>query len=162
MGQLVKFLTLEDAEDSNDEGGDWDDEPVDPKNPNPSSKGRGKKRKKPQPGDDHFGFQPPLDKEKGRFLWLCDKNPSKPLTPSARIVAAKETILRWQAEAPDDKIIGRCPVGRRSISAQRRTEKEENEKKRPTDNSFQNVYYSFYTIHCCHQDHGPDSQTGGN
>ncbi|GJD00559.1 SNF2 super family protein [Colletotrichum higginsianum] len=45
------------------------------------------------------------DKKPIRFLQLSDKRPNLPVTPSAKMTALKETVLRWQAEAPDDKII---------------------------------------------------------
>ncbi|KAK1566415.1 LOW QUALITY PROTEIN: SNF2 family domain-containing protein [Colletotrichum navitas] len=60
-------------------------------------------------GFDYTGFQHPEDDKKNkkpiRFLQISDKRPGVPLTPSAKMTALKETILRWQAEAPDDKII---------------------------------------------------------
>jgi hypothetical protein len=42
-----------------------------------------------------------------QFLALADKFPDEPITPSSKLTALKETILRWQLEAPDDKIIGK-------------------------------------------------------
>ncbi|KDN67093.1 putative SNF2 family domain-containing protein [Colletotrichum sublineola] len=60
-------------------------------------------------GFDHTGFQHPEDDKKDkkpiRFLQISDKKPGIPLTPSVKMTALKETVLRWQAEAPDDKII---------------------------------------------------------
>ncbi|KAK1980371.1 SNF2 family domain-containing protein [Colletotrichum cereale] len=60
-------------------------------------------------GFDYTGFQHPEDDKKDkkpiRFLQISDKRPEVPLTPSAKMTALKETVLRWQAEAPDDKII---------------------------------------------------------
>ncbi|KAK2031315.1 hypothetical protein LX32DRAFT_661905 [Colletotrichum zoysiae] len=60
-------------------------------------------------GFDHTGFQHPEDDKKDkkpiRFLQISDRRPNVPLTPSAKMTALKETVLRWQAEAPDDKII---------------------------------------------------------
>ncbi|KAK1543853.1 SNF2 family domain-containing protein [Colletotrichum paranaense] len=45
------------------------------------------------------------DKHAVRFLQVADRNPHLPLTSSAKLTALKETVLRWQAEASDDKII---------------------------------------------------------
>ncbi|TID07556.1 Helicase-like transcription factor CHR28 [Colletotrichum higginsianum] len=60
-------------------------------------------------GFDYTGFQHTEDEKKDkkpiRFLQLSDKRPNLPVTPSAKMTALKETVLRWQAEAPDDKII---------------------------------------------------------
>ncbi|GKT61743.1 SNF2 family domain-containing protein [Colletotrichum tofieldiae] len=60
-------------------------------------------------GFDYTGFQHTEDEKKDkkpiRFLQISDKRPNMPVTPSAKMTALKETVLRWQAEAPDDKII---------------------------------------------------------
>ncbi|KAK2055400.1 SNF2 family domain-containing protein [Colletotrichum caudatum] len=60
-------------------------------------------------GFDYNKFQPTehaaKNKKPNRFLQISDKRPSMPLTPSAKMTALKETVLRWQAEAPEDKII---------------------------------------------------------
>ncbi|KAJ0166073.1 Helicase-like transcription factor CHR28 [Colletotrichum tanaceti] len=60
-------------------------------------------------GFDFNGFQHTEDEKKDkkpiRFLQLSDKRHDLPVTPSAKMTALKETVLRWQAEAPDDKII---------------------------------------------------------
>ncbi|KAK1447269.1 SNF2 family domain-containing protein [Colletotrichum melonis] len=60
-------------------------------------------------GFDYTGFQHTEDdkdeKHAVRFLQVADRHPNLPLTPSAKLTALKETVLRWQAEAPDDKII---------------------------------------------------------
>ncbi|KAF9872347.1 SNF2 family domain-containing protein [Colletotrichum karsti] len=60
-------------------------------------------------GFDHNGFQhqeeDKKDKQPIRFLQISDKKTDIPVTPSAKMTALKETILRWQHEAPDDKII---------------------------------------------------------
>ncbi|GKT45211.1 DNA repair protein rad8 [Colletotrichum spaethianum] len=60
-------------------------------------------------GFDHTGFQHTEDDKRNkkpiRFLQISDKKPNMPVTPSAKMTALKETVLRWQAEAPDDKII---------------------------------------------------------
>ncbi|WDK17116.1 SNF2 family domain-containing protein [Colletotrichum graminicola] len=45
------------------------------------------------------------NKKPSRFLQISDRRPNVPLTPSAKMTALKETVLRWQAEAPEDKII---------------------------------------------------------
>ncbi|KAF4778762.1 SNF2 family domain-containing protein [Colletotrichum scovillei] len=60
-------------------------------------------------GFDCTGFQHTEDdkddKHAVRFLQVADRNPRLPLTSSAKLAALKETVLRWQAEASDDKII---------------------------------------------------------
>ncbi|KAJ0319128.1 hypothetical protein COL5a_010342 [Colletotrichum fioriniae] len=60
-------------------------------------------------GFDCTGFQHTEDdkddKHAVRFLQVADRNPHLPLTSSAKLTALKETVLRWQAEASDDKII---------------------------------------------------------
>ncbi|KAL0930330.1 SNF2 family domain-containing protein [Colletotrichum truncatum] len=65
-------------------------------------------------GFDHNGFQHyeeekkdknGKDKKPIRFLQISDKQTDQPVTPSAKMTALKETVLRWQAEAPDDKIV---------------------------------------------------------
>lgn len=65
-------------------------------------------------GFDYGGFQPYEDDKKGkkplRFLQISDRKYDIPVTPSAKTVALKESILRWQLEAPDDKIISEFTV----------------------------------------------------
>ncbi|WQF85877.1 Putative helicase, Zinc finger, RING-type, Zinc finger, RING/FYVE/PHD-type [Colletotrichum destructivum] len=60
-------------------------------------------------GNDYAKFQPFEDegknKKSNKFLRISDKQPDLPVTSSAKMTALKETVLRWQAEAPDDKII---------------------------------------------------------
>ncbi|KAK1671408.1 P-loop containing nucleoside triphosphate hydrolase protein [Colletotrichum godetiae] len=60
-------------------------------------------------GFDCTGFQHTEDdkddKHAVRFLQVADRYPHLPLTPSAKLTALKETVLTWQAEASDDKII---------------------------------------------------------
>lgn len=73
-----------------------------------------KKEKKRCIGDDFNGFQP----LGGRciFLKLSDRDRhDNALLPSAKTQAIMETIESWQAEAPQDKIIGtlffpQCPT----------------------------------------------------
>ncbi|EXF86451.1 SNF2 family domain-containing protein [Colletotrichum fioriniae PJ7] len=58
-------------------------------------------------GNDYYGYQQTFDSRSmvSHFLDISDSIPDVPVTPSAKMTACKETILRWQAEAPDDKII---------------------------------------------------------
>ncbi|KAI1130815.1 SNF2 family N-terminal domain-containing protein [Nemania abortiva] len=59
----------------------------------------------PKQGLDSFKKHPKLKKKQSEFLRECDQSYPKPVVPSAKTVAVKEAILKWQAEAPDDKII---------------------------------------------------------
>jgi len=59
------------------------------------------------PGSDWRGLQPLGDEESGEFLAECDRNPALAMAPSAKTVMVKDIILKWQREAPDDKIIGK-------------------------------------------------------
>ncbi|KAJ0353669.1 hypothetical protein COL154_012050 [Colletotrichum chrysophilum] len=72
-------------------------------------KRKGRKEKEYMKGFDYGGFQPYEDDKEGkkplRFLQISDRKYDTPVTPSAKTVALKETILRWQLEAPDEKII---------------------------------------------------------
>ncbi|KAH9226792.1 hypothetical protein K456DRAFT_1932703 [Colletotrichum gloeosporioides 23] len=60
-------------------------------------------------GFDQNGFQHYEDDRKAkkpiRFLQISDKTADVPVTPSGKMAALKDTVLRWQAEAPQDKII---------------------------------------------------------
>lgn len=57
-------------------------------------------------GDDVNHFQPQGARKRSLFLEQSDRiHPAVPMTQSAKTIAIKETILRWQHEAPDDKII---------------------------------------------------------
>ncbi|KXH42679.1 SNF2 family domain-containing protein [Colletotrichum nymphaeae SA-01] len=58
-------------------------------------------------GNDYYGYQQTFDNRQmaSHFLEISDSMPDVPVTPSAKMTACKETILRWQAEAPNDKII---------------------------------------------------------
>lgn len=62
-------------------------------------------------GFDQNGFQHYEDDRKAkkpiRFLQISDKTADIPVTPSGKMAALKDTVLRWQAEAPQDKIIGK-------------------------------------------------------
>lgn len=71
----------------------------------------GQKKKRaydPQmPGNDWKGLQPLGDEESAEFLTESDKNDQLAMAPSAKTVMVKDIILKWQKEAPDDKIIGK-------------------------------------------------------
>uniref|UniRef100_L2FFQ8 DNA repair protein rad5 n=1 Tax=Colletotrichum fructicola (strain Nara gc5) TaxID=1213859 RepID=L2FFQ8_COLFN len=99
IGEPVRLQGYE-GEDSD---GDSDVEAHSP------GKRKGRKEKEYMKGFDYGGFQPYEDDKKGkkplRFLQISDRKYDTPVTPSAKTVALKETILRWQLEAPDDKII---------------------------------------------------------
>ncbi|KAK3502941.1 SNF2 family N-terminal domain-containing protein [Neurospora crassa] len=56
-------------------------------------------------GDDFHGFQPMGDPEKETFLAEADRRHAINMTPSAKTVRVKDIILKWQNEAPNDKII---------------------------------------------------------
>lgn len=56
-------------------------------------------------GNDFLGHQPKL---MDRSTWVKsydDKYPGLALVPSAKMVAVKNQVLKWQREAEDDKII---------------------------------------------------------
>lgn len=72
------------------------------------SRQRNKRVVNPQmPGSDWKGLQPLGDEESAEFLEECDKNVDLAMAPSAKTVMVKDIILKWQREAPDDKIIGK-------------------------------------------------------
>ncbi|KAI0411311.1 SNF2 family N-terminal domain-containing protein [Xylaria grammica] len=56
-------------------------------------------------GRDSFKRHPKLGKSQSKFLHECDQDYPKPVVPSAKTIAVKEAIVKWQSEAPDDKII---------------------------------------------------------
>jgi hypothetical protein len=56
-------------------------------------------------GDDVNSYQPHSLSGATRFLREADTNPNVGLTSSSKSTAAYQTILKWQQEAPDDKII---------------------------------------------------------
>lgn len=56
-------------------------------------------------GNDLLNRQPSLKKSHTMFLRASDKKFPEPMVPSAKTTMVKSTILQWQAEAPDDKII---------------------------------------------------------
>lgn len=56
-------------------------------------------------GDDHSGFQPAGDDGSTLFQDL-DRHPEEPIPQSAKLGATLDRIIKWQTEAPDDKIIG--------------------------------------------------------
>ncbi|KAI8313449.1 SNF2 family domain-containing protein [Colletotrichum sp. SAR11_59] len=96
VGEPVRLQGFEDDQDSDDGA----------RSPNG---GKRFKEKEYLKGFDFGGFQPyeddKKDKKPMRFLQISDRKRGTPVTPSAKTTALKETILRWQAEAPEDKII---------------------------------------------------------
>ncbi|KAI1152408.1 SNF2 family N-terminal domain-containing protein [Nemania diffusa] len=54
---------------------------------------------------DSFKQHPKLKRSQSKFLLQCDQAYPQPVVPSSKTVAVKQAILRWQSEAPDDKII---------------------------------------------------------
>lgn len=54
-----------------------------------------------RPGDDFLGVQPSLGEDDGGFLRRAFKNAGGIPTPSAKITAAKDTILRWLKDDPN-------------------------------------------------------------
>lgn len=56
-------------------------------------------------GRDSFKQHPKLKRSQSKFLLQCDQAYPQPVVPSSKTVAVKQAILRWQSEAPDDKII---------------------------------------------------------
>lgn len=81
---------------------------VDDGNDAPKAK---KKRKKTEEdrevGDDSNLAQPKM-KDSSKWVEQYDKcYPNKRLLGSAKTIVVKNQILKWQKEAPDDKIIGR-------------------------------------------------------
>lgn len=76
-----------------------------------SKKKQKKKKKKTEEdwevGDDSNLAQPKM-KDSSKWIEHYDKNfPHKPLLASAKTIVVKNHILKWQKEAPNDKIIGR-------------------------------------------------------
>jgi len=70
-----------------------------------------RKRKKTEEdrevGDDESLVQPKM-RDSSKWVKQYDKSyPHKALCASAKTIAVKNQILIWQAEAPDDKIIGK-------------------------------------------------------
>ncbi|KAI1259752.1 SNF2 family N-terminal domain-containing protein [Xylariaceae sp. FL1019] len=55
-------------------------------------------------GRDYFRVHPKLSRSNSSFLRQSDRNHG-PVVPSAKTTAVKDEVLKWQAEAPDDKII---------------------------------------------------------
>ncbi|KAI1303828.1 P-loop containing nucleoside triphosphate hydrolase protein [Xylaria venustula] len=56
-------------------------------------------------GLDYFKKHPRLEKSQSMFLRKCDQAHPEPVVPSAKTAAVKATILKWQSDAPNDKII---------------------------------------------------------
>ncbi|KAM0279721.1 hypothetical protein ACHAQH_004412 [Verticillium albo-atrum] len=73
-----------------------------------------KKLKNSKPGDDELGNQPVPSSVYRDMLRLADQVRDLQLTPSSKLVALKESVQRWLAEAPKDKIIGRIVGLRRA------------------------------------------------
>lgn len=57
-------------------------------------------------GDDYNGFQPADDEGSTLFQHL-DKHPEAPIPQTSKLTATLDQILKWQDEAPMDKIIGK-------------------------------------------------------
>ncbi|KAF6822526.1 SNF2 family domain-containing protein [Colletotrichum plurivorum] len=101
VGEPKRLQPFADDDDETDEGSGSDSQ----------SRRLRKKRKDKEykMGFDFGGFQPEEDDKKDkkpiRFLQVGDRRPDVPVPPSAKTAALKKTILRWQAESPDDKII---------------------------------------------------------
>ncbi|KAI0142739.1 SNF2 family N-terminal domain-containing protein [Xylariaceae sp. FL1272] len=74
-------LDLSDESESEDSDGEW-------------KKGR-----------DYFRVHPRLSRSSSGFLRQSDRNRFEPVVPSAKTTTVKDAILKWQNEAPDDKII---------------------------------------------------------
>lgn len=75
------------------------------------SKRKQKRKKKTEEdrevGDDSNLAQPKM-KDSSKWIEQYDKNyPHRPLLASAKTIVVKNQILKWQKDAPDDKIIGR-------------------------------------------------------
>ncbi|KAK3317938.1 P-loop containing nucleoside triphosphate hydrolase protein [Apodospora peruviana] len=71
----------------------------------PPQKSQRRSRKVRKHGDDYLVWQPAI---RDRATWLEDydkHHKTKQMTPGVKTVAIKYQILKWQAEAPDDKII---------------------------------------------------------
>lgn len=102
-------LNPEDGDDSDDSDEEQESESEEEETPACRHKGKkAPKTKKRRPGDDVMGFQPkPVTPS--RLLGLTDEGPCIPLVGSSKLAAVKETVLRWQAEAPEDKILSKCP-----------------------------------------------------
>lgn len=61
-----------------------------------------------QLGDDELFCQPRTKSIRSKWLEHCDKMwPEQPIVPSAKTTAVKNQVLKWQAEAPNDKIISK-------------------------------------------------------
>jgi SNF2 family DNA or RNA helicase len=56
-------------------------------------------------GCDALKIHPKLKKSQTKFLQECDGAYPEPIVPSSKTTAVKDTILKWQSDAPDDKII---------------------------------------------------------
>lgn len=80
-----------------------------PSSPNDDGSGQnGDETKRPR-GDDHNGFQP-ADDERSTLFQFLDKHPEEPIPLSSKMKRTLDIILKWQAEAPEDKIIGKTIV----------------------------------------------------
>lgn len=71
-------------------------------------KGKGKNRKR-EHGDDELFFQPSSVRSLtclGEYDREYKRNPLAKMADGAKVLAVIKHILKWQKEAPDDKIIG--------------------------------------------------------
>lgn len=62
-------------------------------------------RDKKKLGNDYLNVQPRQSNSGTEFLKALDKDYPKPMAPSAKTTQVKQTVLKWQGEKPDDKII---------------------------------------------------------
>lgn len=56
-------------------------------------------------GNDFYNFQPGGKKQRSRFFEEADKQYPTEFPPSSKTTAIVESVLKWQNEAPDDKIL---------------------------------------------------------
>lgn len=56
-------------------------------------------------GDDYLNVQPRSKLTWSAFLQALDTKYPHPMVPSAKTTTVKHTVLEWQKDAPDDKII---------------------------------------------------------
>lgn len=77
-------------------------EPLQPHDPEGASDQNENEQRR---GDDFSGFQPTDDEGSTLFQYL-DKHPEAPIPQTSKLRATLDRILKWQAEAAVDKIIG--------------------------------------------------------
>ncbi len=81
----------------------------------PKRRKRNKTEEDREVGDDYNLVQPRM-KDSSKWIKQYDAGyPNKELGASAKTIAVKNQILLWQKEAPEDKIISRCPSHRPQI-----------------------------------------------